>query len=95
MHYYLYGIWIGADRVSMEITSVTTKKETVSKLGLFISGGFNVMLGSNFGIVAEGKYVMAKGTIDHPLNETLDISSTDLNIDIGGFLLNIGVKIFF
>ncbi len=53
------------------------------------------MLGSNFGIVAEGKYVMAKGKIDHPLNETLGISSTGLNIDIGGFLLNVGVKIFF
>lgn len=92
--YYLWGVWIGADRLGLTIQNPEFEEVSLNKLGFHINGGVNINLGPSIAVYLEGKYIFAKATTPHPIS-TAAGKSEDIEIDLGGAALNFGLKLFF
>jgi len=93
-NYYLWGVWVGADRLGLTIQNPTFEQVNLDKLGFYINGGVNINVGTNIAFYLEGKYIFAKAIITHPLSILFSKPET-IEINLGGAVLNLGLKLFF
>jgi opacity protein-like surface antigen len=78
---------------TIEITEVEWVQETLNKLGFNVRAGANFQVANNIYIYGEGRYIIAKTTIPHPLLVEIDIEGDEIDINLGGFSVVLGVKI--
>lgn len=89
----------GLDHTYIEITEVELTEESLSKLGFNIRAGANLEIADNIFIFGEARYIIAKKTIPHPLIAAteemynLDLGADELEINLGGVSIILGVKI--
>jgi opacity protein-like surface antigen len=65
----------------------------LNKLGFNVRAGANFQVANNIYIYGEGRYIIAKTTIPHPLLVEIDIEGDEIDINLGGFSVVLGVKI--
>ena len=86
--YYLDGThWV-------EITEVSTVKESINKLGFNFKAGINFAISRRIFVFSEGRYIIAKKTITHP-GTPLFGEGQEIEIDLGGVSIIAGVKLGF
>jgi len=79
----------------IEIVEVEWVQESLSKLGFNVRAGLNFAVADNVYIYGEGRYVIAKTRVPHPLLIKADFEGDDIDIDLGGASIILGVKIGF
>ena len=81
---------------TIEITRVVFTGKTVNTLGFYGKAGVDFDMSSALSIFGEGKYLMAKKDVPHPLATKLaNGQEQPVEIDLGGASLLVGVKIRF
>jgi len=78
---------------TIEIVEVDWVETDMSKLGFNIKAGVNIEVVNNVFIFGEGRFVLAKTTVPHPLAVEADIEADEIEIDLGGPSFVLGVKI--
>ena len=79
---------------TIEITEVQFTEESISKLGFNIKVGANFAISDNIFIFGEGRYIIAKKEIPHPLTSQV-FEDEVIDIDLGGASFILGVKLGF
>ncbi len=78
---------------TIEIVEVEWVQQSVNKFGFHVRAGANFQVANNIYIYGEGRYIIAKTSIPHPLMEEAGLEGDEIEIDLGGFSAVIGVKI--
>ncbi|NIM91849.1 MAG: outer membrane beta-barrel protein [Candidatus Aminicenantes bacterium] len=78
---------------TIELTEVEWVQESFNKLGFNVRAGANFQVANNIYIYGEGRYIIAKTSIPHPLLEEIGVEGDEIDIDLGGFSAVLGVKI--
>ncbi len=79
---------------TIEITELQFAETKINKFGFNVRAGINLEFTSNISLFAEGRYVIAKTEVPHPLTSKLDENET-LNIDLGGASGCFGIRFIF
>lgn len=79
---------------TIEITNVQLVEKSVNKLGFHVRGGVHFKLTSNISFFIEGRYLIAKTDVPHPLSSTF-IEGEKIDIDLGGISSRLGISLFF
>jgi len=77
---------------SLTITDVALIEKTVNKFGFFGRAGLNIEIARNISVFLEGKYVLAKANVPHPLTSQID-ANEKLSLDLGGPSARIGLRV--
>jgi len=78
---------------TIEIVEVDWVQESFNKLGFNVRAGANFQVANNIYIYGEGRFIIAKTSIPHPLLVEADIEGDEIDINLGGFSVVLGVKI--
>jgi hypothetical protein len=76
---------------TLEITEVQFGDENPKTFGMYFRAGLHFQTTPWLSLFAEGKYVLAKTEIDHPLMLQLGVTDT-VKIDLGGFSVRLGLR---
>jgi opacity protein-like surface antigen len=79
---------------TIEITEVQFVETKINKFGFNVRAGINFEFTSNISLFAEGRYVVAKTEVPHPLTSKFD-ENEKLNIDLGGASGCFGIRFVF
>jgi hypothetical protein len=78
----------------IEITEVQLVNKTVNKFGFHVRGGLDLRLLGKLFLFIEGKYVICKTDVPHPLTSTLTgYESEKITVDMGGISGILGIKV--
>jgi opacity protein-like surface antigen len=82
------------DTHKIEIIKVDLVNKSVNKFGFHVRGGLDLRLFGNLFLSVEGKYLMGKVDVPHPLTSTLTGHENEkINLDLGGFSGIFGIKV--
>ena len=79
---------------SIEISSIDFIEEDIKKLGFNIVAGINFELANIIAFYGEGKYIIAKKEVPHPMISEF-FEEEMLDIDLGGISFRMGIKLLF
>lgn len=92
--YYTETLDYASESHEVEINNVDLVETNISKWGFFGGAGMNLVLSSNMFVFAEGRYILAKTEVPHPLL-TEYVQDEVLEIDLGGLSFSFGLKLVF
>jgi opacity protein-like surface antigen len=79
---------------TIEITKVVFEETTINKFGFNLTAGINYEVRENIFVFAEGKYIIAKKEVPHPMTSEF-VEGETLEIDLGGLSFILGIKLLF
>ena len=80
----------------IEITEVQFVNKSINKFGFHVRGGLHLRLVGNLFLFVEGKYLICKTEVPHPLTSTFTgYENEKITIDLGGISGLLGIRFLF
>jgi len=87
-----YSYWSSGH--SLTIASVEFKETSINKFGFNLRGGIDYSITDMIYAFAEGKYIIAKKEVPHPMTSEY-FEEEKLDINLGGGSFSLGIRLFF